>query len=132
MDEFRTALDRWTDRIVAARTIAKAIIDARAGHMTPAEIAKLTDQATRAKALMVKSAASGEKAKAVFDSYEATLAKFDANVAQVKANDQSLNSVLATMGNAEVVLDAAFQADAPPTPTNGSGGAAPGPLAPTA
>lgn len=79
--------------------------------MTPAEITKLTEQASRAKVLMAKSSVSGEKAKAVFDSFEITLAKFNANVEQVKANDLQLNAMLSGMGNAEVVLDAAFQDD---------------------
>jgi hypothetical protein len=108
-DPLHHEISRLADGIAALRIVHGLI--RRRHRMTPAEITKLTEQASRAKALMVKSATSGEKAKAVFDSYEATLAKFDANVAQVKANDVALNSVLSSMGNAEVVLDAAFQDD---------------------
>jgi hypothetical protein len=108
-DSLHREIARLADGIAALRIVHGLI--RRRHRMTPAEITKLTEQASRAKTLMVKSSASGEKAKAVFDSYEAMLAKFDANVAQVKANDVALNTVLASMGNAEVVLDAAFQDD---------------------
>lgn len=134
MDEFRNALDRWADRIVAARTIAMAIIDARAGHMTPAEIAKLTEQATRGKALMARSSRAATRSTTVFDNFEATLTRFETGVEQVDQQEKALASQLTAMGNAGAIIDATFSdgADKRPPAGNGSGGAAPSPLAPTA
>lgn len=82
--------------------------------MTPAEIAKLTEQAKRAKSLMARSSHSGERAKTVFDRYEQTLANFEANVERVDKQDAALASAMAEMGNAGPILDEAFQDGATP------------------
>jgi hypothetical protein len=140
VDEFQSAIDRWSDRIITARKIAKLIIDARAGisPMTPAQIAKLTEQATRTKALMARSSTSGDRAKTVLDNFEGTLNRFDAGISQVDSQEKALAAQLQAMGNAAPVLDAAFPDGAvkppvvaPVTPpvANGTGGAAPLPLA---
>ena len=80
--------------------------------MTPAEITKLTEQASRAKALMVRSSSTGERAKTVFDNYEKTLGAFESNVERVSKEDAALAAMMAGIGNAGPVLDAAFQDDA--------------------
>jgi hypothetical protein len=79
--------------------------------MTPAEIGKLTAHAERAKKLMVRSSEVGQKAGPVLDSYEATLSLFEANISRVSKEDAALAAMMAAMGNAGPVLDAAFQDD---------------------
>src|ERR1700677_3034854 len=78
-------------------------------NMTPAEIAKLTEQAKRAKALMTRSSVSGERAKTVFDNYEKTLTAFEANVEVVSKRDADLAAAMSAMGNAGPILEEAFQ-----------------------
>ncbi len=79
--------------------------------MTPAEIKKLTDQATRAKALLQRSAASGERTKVILDNYEKTLSAFEANADRISKADADLSAVLSAMGNAGPILEDAFQND---------------------
>lgn len=85
-------------------------------NMTPAEIAKLTEQAKRGKALMVRSSTSGDRAKTVFDNYEKTLAAFDANVETVSKRDADLSAAMSAMGNAGPILEEAFQDEKPAEP----------------
>jgi hypothetical protein len=93
--------------------------------MTPAEIAKLTEQANRGRDLMAQSAKSGERAGTVFDRYEQTLSQFNANVERVAKEESALKSAMIAMGNAEPVLEQAFQDSKKQEdgvrPTNGSG-----------
>lgn len=104
--------------------------------VTPAEIAKLTEQAKRGKALMARSSTAATRSLTVFDNYEATLARFEAGVDQVDSQEKALAAQLMAMGNAGPILDATFsdgKTEIPPTeaaPTvNGTGGTAPSPLA---
>ena len=77
--------------------------------MTPAEIAKLTEQAKRGKVLMIASAAAGAKAGPILDAYEASLTRFVNNMDRVKSETIALDAAMAAMGNAGPILDAAFQ-----------------------
>lgn len=77
--------------------------------MTPAEIAKLTEHAVRAKKLMEDSAKVGATAGPILDSYERTLGNFVANLQRVSKEDAGLQAAMAAMGNAAPVLEAAFQ-----------------------
>ena len=85
---------------------------------TPAEITKLTQMASRAKALMSKSSAVGDRATLVMDRYEKTLANFEANINRVSKEDAALAAALSEMGNAGPVLDSAFQDEAPAAPVS--------------
>lgn len=136
MDEFQQRLERVADRLRLYRllwiaTTAWCDHSSRGVyHLTPAEIAKLTDQAIRGKALMAKSSKSAVRATTVFDNFEATLARFDAGVDGVDQQEKALAAQLTAMGNAGPILDATFQDDKAaktpvPPPVNGSSGGAP-------
>lgn len=77
--------------------------------MTPAQIAKLTEQAKRGKAMMAASEKAAEEAGRVFDSYATTLATFNSHVARVKTENAALTAMMADFGNAESVINATFQ-----------------------
>lgn len=106
-DALNDEISRLADGIAALRVVHGLI--KRGNGMTPAEIAKLTEQAARAKALMTRSSKSGANAKMVFDRYEGTLNAFDANVERVSKEDAALTATMAAMGNAGPVLEQAFQ-----------------------
>jgi hypothetical protein len=108
-DPLHRELARLADGIAALRIVHGLI--RRRDRMTPAEITKLTEQAGRAKALMARSSSTGERAKTVFDNYEKTLGAFESNVERVSKEDAALAAMMAGMGNAGPVLDAAFQDD---------------------
>ena len=77
--------------------------------MTPQEITKLREQATRAKSLMKRSSFAGERAKSVMDGYEKTLIAFEANVELVDKEHAALAAAMAEIGNGGPILDEAFQ-----------------------
>ena len=82
--------------------------------MTPNEITKLTEQARRAKTLMARSAASGERAKVVMDNYEGTLTVFEEQIERVSKEDAALAAMMSAMGNGGPVLEQAFSNDSHP------------------
>jgi hypothetical protein len=114
--------DFWRYRLASDWLDLKLTLFCGETTMTPAEIAKLTEQAQRAKTLMAKASQSGAKAKNVNDSFEQTLARFDSNVDQVSKQDAALQAMMAAMGNAGPILDQAFQDDAPAAPVSAKPG----------
>jgi hypothetical protein len=78
-DPLHREIARLADGIAALRVVY-GLIRTRGHRMTPAEIIKLTEQASRAKVLMSRSSSTGERAKTVFDNYEKTLTAFESNV----------------------------------------------------
>jgi hypothetical protein len=80
---------------------------------TPAAIAKLTEHATRAKALMADTANAADKAGPILDNYEATLRRFKAGLSEVAANEKELAAMLRDMGNATDIIGTAFQDEKP-------------------
>ncbi len=80
---------------------------------TPAAIARLTEHATRARALMRDTDSAADKAGPILDAYEATLTRFKAGLSQVSENEKVLAAMLAGMGNATDIIGSAFQDEKP-------------------
>jgi hypothetical protein len=102
-------MDHWKWQLNSDWLDLNLILFEGTNKMTPAEIAKLTEQAKRASTLMRRSSTSGNRAQTVFDNYEKALAAFEANVELTDKNTAALNAAMAAMGNAGPILDAAFQ-----------------------
>jgi hypothetical protein len=77
--------------------------------MRPSEIAKLTEQARRGKALFASAEPVAAKAKLVFDEFEQTMDMFNAHVSDTSKQTAALKAMMAEMGNAGPVLEATFQ-----------------------